>query len=394
MTTPEVRIDPEFRKLIPPLRPEELEQLETNLVAEGCRDPLVLWKGTLIDGHNRYEICTRLKIKFQTVEIVLASREHVLLWIAENQLGRRNLTDDQRGAIAVLVKERRVKLALSERAAKAREYGGKATPQEVAGRKDRLGANVAPKRSDRSHKSSVQVAKAAHVSERKVREIEQVRKASPQAFERIVTGETTLRDVKRDLRDTERQVKLDANRKLVETAAPAELIPGHYSAIVIDPPWDWGDEGDADQFGRARPTYATMPIEEIAALPVNEWAAKNAHLYLWITNRSLPKGFALLERWGFRYVTVLTWCKPSIGMGNYFRGSTEHVLFGVRGSLPLLARDVGTYFAAPRPKGHSAKPREFYELVERCSPGPFLDVFARSPRDGWTLWGAEAVGVA
>ena len=176
----------------------------------------------------------------------------------------------------------------------------------------------------------------------------------------------------------------------VATVRDALALTGgaEYQTIVIDPPWDWGDEGDVNQFGRAKPTYATMPIDEIAALPVGEIADDNAHLYLWITNRSLPKGFALLDAWGFRYVTMLTWVKPSFGMGNYYRGSTEQILFGVRGSLPLLRHDVGTHFEAPRgARGHSAKPDEFYRLVETCSPGPRIDMFARSERLGWTVWG-------
>ena len=135
-----------------------------------------------------------------------------------------------------------------------------------------------------------------------------------------------------------------------------------------------------------------MSYERLLALPVAERAATDAHCYLWITNRSLPKGFALLEAWGFRYITCITWVKPSFGMGNYFRGQTEHLLFGIRGSLPLLRRDVGTVFSAPRGKEHSAKPAELYSLVESCSPGPYLEIFGRGQRPGWTVWGAESNG--
>jgi N6-adenosine-specific RNA methylase IME4 len=170
----------------------------------------------------------------------------------------------------------------------------------------------------------------------------------------IRVGEKTIQQVEREIRERER--KREANRELVKVAAALEVVRERFQTIVLDPPWDWGDEGDADQFGRARPVYATMSIEEIAALPVGDFAAADAHIYLWITNRSLPRGFALLEGWGFRYVTALTWCKPGIGMGNYFRGSTEHVLFGVRGLLPLLVRNQGTHFSAPRQKEHSGKP--------------------------------------
>ncbi len=84
--------------------------------------------------------------------------------------------------------------------------------------------------------------------------------------------------------------------------------------------------------------------------------------------------------------------KPSYGMGNYYRGSTEHVLFGVRGSLPLDRHDLGTHFEADRPGKHSSKPPEFYEMVESASPGPYLEMFARDLRPGWKVWGAEAEG--
>ena len=115
-------------------------------------------------------------------------------------------------------------------------------------------------------------------------------------------------------------------------------MTGGFNVIVIDPPWDVSDEGDVNQFGRANPCYATMPYAEIVKLPVKDIAAADSHLYLWITNRSLFKGFDLIKAWGFRYVACLTWCKitpagkPALGIGNYFRGSSEQMLFAVRGS--------------------------------------------------------------
>jgi N6-adenosine-specific RNA methylase IME4 len=186
-----------------------------------------------------------------------------------------------------------------------------------------------------------------------------------------------------------RAARRQANQSLVEKASPLDDVPGTFQAIVVDPPWDWGDEGDVSQLGRGEPTFGTMPLDELKALPVGGRAADDCHLYLWITNRSLLKGSTLLDAWGFRYVTCLTWCKPSFGMGNYFRGSTEQILFGVRGSLGLLRKDVGTWFQAARGEQHSSKPAEFFELVESCSPGPWLEMFSRSERPGWVAWGAE-----
>jgi N6-adenosine-specific RNA methylase IME4 len=200
--------------------------------------------------------------------------------------------------------------------------------------------------------------------------------------------------IQREGKETKRESRREENRVKVAqapSASDAFTAGAKFATIVIDPPWDWGDEGDKDQLGRARPTYGTMPIGEIQKLPVGELADVDCHLYMWITNRSLPKGFALLDAWGFRYVTCITWCKPSIGMGNYFRGSTEQILFAVKGSQQLKRKDVGTWFSAPRgPNGHSSKPTEFYSLVESCSPGPMLEMFSRSSRPGWSVWGENS----
>jgi N6-adenosine-specific RNA methylase IME4 len=199
---------------------------------------------------------------------------------------------------------------------------------------------------------------------------------------------------KRQQKEQMREQRRNENRQLIaqsESIDEALAAGARFSTIVIDPPWDWGDEGDADQFGRARPTYATMSIGELMAMPVGEYADEDCHIYLWITNRSLPKGFQLLDAWGFRYVTCVTWVKPHFGMGNYFRGQTEHLLFGVKGSQSLKRHDQGTFFEAPRgPKGHSSKPLKSYEVIESCSSGPYLELFARSQRPDWTSWGAEA----
>lgn len=134
-----------------------------------------------------------------------------------------------------------------------------------------------------------------------------------------------------------------------------------------------------------------MSIEEIASLPVGEWASEDAHLYLWVTNPILPEAFSLVAAWGFRYVTLLTWHKlGSPGMGFYFRGDTEHVLFGVRGDAPIPpGLRVSNHFAAKK-YGHSAKPDRFYEIVERVSPEPRLELFARRRRVEWDVWGDEA----
>lgn len=163
-----------------------------------------------------------------------------------------------------------------------------------------------------------------------------------------------------------------------------ETAPDVFSAIVIDPPWRYDNVATR---GAAEDHYSTMSLNEMEALDLP--AAKDAHLYLWVTNGFLRQGFNLMDAWGFTYKTCLTWVKPQIGMGNWFRNSTEHVLFGVRGSCPTRRNDVPTWFKADRTR-HSAKPESFYDLVESCSPGPYLEMFARRRRFGWHTWGDEA----
>lgn len=198
-----------------------------------------------------------------------------------------------------------------------------------------------------------------------------------------------VKEAQREIKERAREEQRIENAEKVAVLDDPLEAQGLFQTIVIDPPWDWGDEGDVNQLGRAKPDYSTMPIEEIERLPVGDIADENCHLYLWVTNRSLPKAFRLMEVWGFRYITCITWVKPHFGMGNYFRGSTEQVLFGVKGSQMLKRKDVGTYFTAPRGNGHSAKPEEFYQLIESCSYGPYIDIFGRKQRDGWSVWGED-----
>jgi N6-adenosine-specific RNA methylase IME4 len=131
-----------------------------------------------------------------------------------------------------------------------------------------------------------------------------------------------------------------------------------------------------------------MPVEEILALPVGELSAPESHLYLWTPVAKIPDALAVCEAWGFRYVGLLTWAKPGLGLGTWWRVSTKHVVFGVRGKLPTTP-NLRNWFEAPR-RRHSQKPNEFFALVEKVSPRPYLELFARGQRPGWVCWGNEA----
>ena len=379
-------VDPEFQALCRKLKPEEYSQLRENIVRDGCRDSLVLWQeeDILLDGHNRYDICEEHKVPYHVKSIQLPGRDAAKLWIIRNQFGRRNLTAYQRAVLALAMEP-----LLAETARERQREGGQTKLPQNSGEAKR-NRETDRQLADEAGLSHDTIAKAKYLH----------RQADDVTQQRLIDGETTINAEYTKLRHAEKEQQREARRaenaQRISSTTSLDDLPAagaRFATIVLDPPWDWGDEGDCDQLGRARPTYGTMPLEKLLELPVDKLADEDCHLYLWITNRSLPKGFSLLERWGFRYVTALTWCKPSFGLGNYFRGSTEHVLFGVRGSQPLKRKDIGTWFAAPRgPLGHSSKPVEFYDLVESCSPGPYLEMFARGNRNGWVSWGADTNG--
>lgn len=165
-----------------------------------------------------------------------------------------------------------------------------------------------------------------------------------------------------------------------------------FQTIYADPPWP--EKGGGKIKRGADRHYPVMKTKDIMELPVGELADNNCHLYLWVTNNYLKAGLDTMSAWGFRYVTMITWYKDgNVGLGQYYRGRTEHCLFGVRGSLPykLLSgkRQQGeTGFVASRGT-HSEKPEEMRIMIERVSYGPRIELFARKKVSDWTVWGNE-----
>lgn len=184
-----------------------------------------------------------------------------------------------------------------------------------------------------------------------------------------------------------------------EEITPLPTIEGGFPTILADPPWRFQNRtGKVAPEHRRLDRYSTISLDEICALPVADVAAKNAHLYLWVPNALLPDGLRVMESWGFRYVSNIVWAKRRAdggpdgrGVGFYFRNVTELLLFGVRGSMRTLAPGRSQVnIIETRKREHSRKPDEQYDLIESCSPGPWLELFARHPREGWTVWGDES----
>ena len=166
-----------------------------------------------------------------------------------------------------------------------------------------------------------------------------------------------------------------------------------YKTIYADPPCQETGGGKIKRGADAH--YNLMKTSDICNLPVRDFADENCHLYLWTTNNHLQDGFKVIEAWGFRYITTITWFKDKIGLGQYFRGITEHCLFAVKGNLPYKiingkrAQGKTGFYEAKRE--HSRKPETMREIIELVSYAPRIELFAREKFDNWDYWGNEII---
>ncbi len=193
--------------------------------------------------------------------------------------------------------------------------------------------------------------------------------------------------------------------KAINRAEPAEDLRAaagadRFACILADPPWQFVNRtGKMAPEHRRLSRYGTLDTAQIGALPVADLAAPTAHLYLWVPNALLPEGLQVMRAWGFAYKSNIVWHKirkdggsDGRGVGFYFRNVTELLLFGVRGKNARTLQPGRTQvnYLATRKREHSKKPDEIYEIIEACSPGPRIELFARGARSGWKSWGDQA----
>jgi len=446
----DITIDKEFAAMIPPLSAEERQQLEENIVEHGgARDPLVVWvhpewtpegcssalsydspdsvddgsldvsfRGvkawygddgdtyfcsdwprTLLDGHNRHDICTRLDLPFDIYEMKFDAREAAADWIDRNQLGRRNLTPD---AFTLLLGRRYLRAKKSvgaphgnanrsgNNSAKSAELNTAARLAKEHGVSERsvcyagdvakavddlkeIAPDLAAKMASGNAPPRAAVIKAADMLEK-----------SPERARQILEGEKKLSDVIRE----EKRAEVVAKLEDVESRQAKELA-GHYDVIVIDPPWPMEKIERDVRPNQTEFDYPTMSEDELAAM--NMPAADACHLWLWTTHRFLPMALRLLDSWGFRYVCTFVWHKPGgfqpIGLPQY---NCEFAVYARRGSPQFIdTKAFSTCFDAARGK-HSEKPEPFYDVIRRVTAGRRVDIFNRRQIDGFDTWGKEA----
>jgi N6-adenosine-specific RNA methylase IME4 len=335
----------------------------------------------LIDGHNRLEICTRLKLPYDVVEVAFEDRDAAALWIEENQVGRRNLSDDQRSVIADSIRERRAIASRKRQAAGVGKQGGR-------GRKKTHEDNVSSRVLDdgKSGRTRAAVAEELKVPERKLRAVAEVKKtdAGKELLKQVRKGEITLAEARRQVKKAEVVAKLED-----VSAREAKALAGHYDVIVIDPPWPMEKiERDVTPEQVAF-EYPTMQEAEMAAMQLP--AADDCHVWVWTTHKFLPMCLRLLDAWGLKYVCTFVWHKPGgfqpFGLPQY---NCEFAIYARRGTPQFIdTKAFPVCFDAPRGK-HSEKPEAFYDVVRRVTAGRRIDIFNRRQIDGFDVWGKEA----
>lgn len=432
----ELQIDPEFKALIPPLSAEEYAQLEQNILADGCREALVVWesfepteqhrwahdalknnqpvackgcdgresrvehggdngmvvcarcgyghtppdcyKVFLIDGHNRYEICKRHGVEYETTSREFENRDAVKVWMLDNAFGQRNLNDLD-------------KLANRQSKYELLKEKGREKYQATVGRPSK--EKSLSKTDNDKHDSRKQIADELGWSTGKLARATIVLNEADDATKaKVRAGDISIHKAYSDIATAKRR-----NERLTEITRQCEGTPElpveKYAVIYADPPWQFDHQKSDTR--KVTNQYPTMTTDAICDLDIKSIATDPAALFLWVPNSMVPEGLRVTTAWGFKYVTHFIWRKDKIGMGHWVRNQHEILFVCKRGDMPPPngADRFASVIDAPR-LGHSEKPLILYEMIEKMYPDvPRVELFCRRPRENWAVWGNQ-VGAA
>lgn len=374
-----LNIKEEFKNLIPPLSQEELSGLEQSILVEGCRDPIVTWNGYIIDGHNRYRICEMFNVEFKTVERTdLADENDVKLWMINNQLGKRNLTNIQKAELAIQIEKIEQVKAKERQLANLKQYSDKQETLETVQSTDT--PNLVER--TRSSESLVKAAKSVGIGYETVRKTKHIlEKAPEEVIDKVRKGDVSIDRAFSQIQRTER---LEKNKS-------TQWPKGKYRIIYADPPWKYGDERAGGNHGGAIDHYPTMSLQELIDLPVIELTEDDAVLFMWTTSPLLEDSFKLLNSWGFKYKTQFIWDKVKHNMGHYNSVRHELLLIATKGSCtPDNVQLFDSVQTIERTDKHSEKPEEFRNIIDTLyTYGNKIELFARKSVDGWEAFGNE-----
>lgn len=361
----------------PMMDAKRYDELLADIREHGQREPITLCDGMVLDGRNRYRACVDIGIDPVTREF--SGDPWSLSWSLNG--ARRDLEDVRRALIKLRCDEESEKLRSAAIAADGRRKKSDAAKSRSRDESGRMKSHPDAAHSDPHVESGKHVARdaraaEAHVSSSTMARAEFIAKR-PEIAEKVVSGEMkpseAIRQIKRDR---------------IEKEAPAPT--GKYRVIYADPPWSYGNT-QPDYHTEQRDHYPVMPLSDICAIPVREWAEDDAVLFLWVTSPILEESFQVIRAWGFKYKASFVWDKVHHNMGHYNSVRHEFLLVCVRGSCQPDVRKLFDSVQSIERTEHSKKPAEFYDIIETIyTNGDRLEMFARNPRDGWKGYGHQA----
>jgi N6-adenosine-specific RNA methylase IME4 len=341
--------------LFPLLSEGELQELANDIRERGLLEPIQLLDGMILDGRNRYAACMIARVEPVFVEF---TEDDALGFVISKNIHRRHLNESQRAVVAAKIANM--------------THGGNRKPESQE-------ANLPL---DPVVTQDI-AADMLNVSARSIRSVKAIERDAPELIPQIESGNITVHEAQKEIKAKRREKEVEAIK-----AEPIAPVPdGQFRVLVLDPPWPYGTKYDPDGRRCANP-YPEMTLKEIESLPIAERAHDDCVLFLWTTHKFMRYSFGLLDAWGFRDVSIITWVKDRMGVGSWLRSQTEFCIMAVRGNPVVTLTNQTTVLNGPM-REHSRKPDEFWELVKSLCHGTVLEFFGREQREGVVTWGNE-----
>lgn len=398
----------DYANLFPMMPEEDLRSLAEDIRANGLHQPIVVYQGKILDGRNRWRACELAGVEPQVCDAagVMGDGDAARFVVSLN-LHRRHLSQSQLATVArdllpvfeAEAKERQKASGGDRKSAAAKSVVAK-LPQPISEGLDQSAFTAAVEPLIEAVDSQVErlgeslglnkardlAAAAVGVSPRMVSDAKALSLADPEEYEKVKTGEKSLQEAKRDAKNKKRRAE---HAERAAEGTPALPAATSFGVILADPPWRY--EHSVSKSRAVENHYPTMSLEEICGLGVEAIAAADCVLFLWATSPKLAESLQVIAAWGFKYRTSMVWKKTQIGPGYYVRQQHELLLIATRGKpgTPLPESKPRSVITAPREE-HSRKPEVFRELIETMYPlAAKVELFCRSPRAGWAVWGNE-----
>jgi len=395
-----------YKDMMPFPNTEDYQALKESIEKYGIKIPIVVNDDyEIIDGYSRYYIAREIGLEEIPCKVIsfkdkFEEQEYIIL----SNLHRRHLNNAQKAEIGLKlleIEEERARERQKELGQQLGKLGGRGIRKgtekyeerkrellEQAEEQEEGGKTLTPMLGEgfleEGKGEAIEiVAEKVGIGKETLRKAKKIKEKAEEDerikkyWQEAIKGKKSINSVYKLI---EREEKI---KKLEEKIKSLPKLEGKYQVIVIDPPWPYGTKYDPDSRRVASP-YPEMSIEELEQIKLP--ADDNCILWLWTTNAFLHDAFHLMEKWGFEYKTMLTWIKDKIGVGEWLRGQTEHCLLGIKGKPVIKLTNQSTALFAPV-RGHSRKPDEFYEMVDKMCVGRKLDYFGTKNREGWDIYG-------